>query len=187
MLLLALGVPLSAVRRARSSPFGSVALAAYVAFLVHASIDWDWEMPAMTLTALFGGSRAHGARAERQPRRSALPRMRWSALGVTVALIAFVVLGLLGNMAVSASSKSTAAGRLARAQSQARRAYFAPWSSEPWRKLGEAQVNAGDLAAARESFRKAIAKDPRDWTLRYELALRAAARSAGPRSRRPRA
>ena len=32
-------------------------------------------------------------------------------------------------------------------------------------------MNAGDRAAARESFRKAIAKDPHDWTLYYELAL----------------
>ena len=47
---------------------------------------------------------------------------------------------------------------------------FAPWSAEPWRRLGEAQFVAGNLAAARASFRKAIAKDRRDWTLWFELA-----------------
>jgi Flp pilus assembly protein TadD len=47
---------------------------------------------------------------------------------------------------------------------------FIPWSAEPWRRLGEAQVLAGHLAAARESFRNAIAKDRRDWTLWFELA-----------------
>jgi Flp pilus assembly protein TadD len=48
--------------------------------------------------------------------------------------------------------------------------HFAPWSAEPWRRLGEAQAVSGDLAAARASFRKAIAKDRRDWTLWFELA-----------------
>jgi Flp pilus assembly protein TadD len=99
------------------------------------------------------------------------PRVRWTALGGTVALIGLVLLGLLGNSAVSASSKSTEAGHFARAESQARRAMsFAPWSAEPWRRLGEAQVVAGNRVAARESFRKAITKDRRDWTLWFELA-----------------
>jgi Flp pilus assembly protein TadD len=99
------------------------------------------------------------------------PRVRWTALGGTAALVGLVLLGLLGNSAVSASSKSTEAGRFARAESQARRAMnFAPWSAEPWRRLGEAQVVSGKRAAARESFRKAITKDRRDWTLWFELA-----------------
>jgi Flp pilus assembly protein TadD len=94
-----------------------------------------------------------------------------TALGGTAVLVAFVLLGLLGNSAISASSKSAGTGHLARAESQARRAMnFAPWSAEPWRRLGEAQVLAGKSAAARASFRKAITKDRRDWTLWFELA-----------------
>jgi tetratricopeptide (TPR) repeat protein len=97
--------------------------------------------------------------------------VRLKALVGVAALMGFALLGLLGNSAISASSKSTDAGRLGLAERQARRAmHFAPWSSEPWRKLGEAQSLAGDLAGARASFRKAIAKDRRDWTLWFELA-----------------
>ena len=48
--------------------------------------------------------------------------------------------------------------------------HFAPWSSAPWRRLGEAQLDAGLLAAAQANFRMAIANDPRDWTLWFELA-----------------
>jgi O-antigen ligase len=44
-----LGLPLLAIRR---SGLATVAGAAYVAFLVHAAIDFDWEMPAVTLAAL---------------------------------------------------------------------------------------------------------------------------------------
>jgi Flp pilus assembly protein TadD len=108
-----------------------------------------------------------------------------TALGGTAVLVAFVLLGLLGNSAISASSKSADAGHLARAESQARRAMnFAPWSAEPWRRLGEAQVLAGKSAAARASFRKAITKDHRDWTLWFELAQASRGREAGRRTPR---
>jgi hypothetical protein len=171
LLTIMLAAPLTALRRARSSPLAAAACAAYVAFLLHASIDWDWEMPTITLTAIFCALALMAlARGDRSP-RPLLPRARWPALGAVAVLIAFALLGLLGNAGVSASSKATDDGHYGRAQSQAKRAtHFAPWSSEPWRKLGEAQVNAGDLAAARKSFRKAIAKDRRDWTLWFELA-----------------
>ena len=171
LLGLVFGAPVAAFRRARSSPISAGACGALVAYLAHAFIDWDWEMPAVTLAALFCGlALLAAARPEGEP-QALRPRVRVSSLGVTVGLIALVVVGLLGNIEVSASSKSTEGRRFTRAESQARRAtLFAPWSSEPWRKLGEAQTLAGKLAAARASYRKAIAKDPHDWSLWYELA-----------------
>ncbi len=171
LLGLVLGIPLVAVGRARSSPLAATAFAAYVAYLAHAAVDWDWEMPAITLTALFCGlALLAAARRDAKP-RPLRPRLRMTALGGTAALLAFVVLGLLGNSAISASSKSTNDGHYARAESQARRATkLAPWSAEPWRRLGEAQLLGGKPAAARKSFREAIEKDPRDWTLWFELA-----------------
>src|SRR5204863_6389860 len=47
-----LAVPLAAMARARPSPLVSGATGAYAAFLVHAAVDWDWEMPAVTLAAV---------------------------------------------------------------------------------------------------------------------------------------
>jgi tetratricopeptide (TPR) repeat protein len=171
LLALFLGVPLAAVRRARSSPLAAAAAGAYVAYLVHAFVDWDWEMPAVTLTAFACGLALLAlGRGEREA-RPLRPKVRTTALGGAAVLVAFVLLGLLGNSAISASSKSANAGHFSRAESQARRAMkFAPWSAEPWRRLGEAQVLAGKPAAARESFRTAITKDGRDWTLWFQLA-----------------
>jgi hypothetical protein len=171
LIVLVLGLPLAAVRRARSSPLTAVAFGAYVAFVFHAAVDWDWEMPAVTLAALFCGfALLATARREGEPQQLR-PRVRVAALAGTAALAGLVLLGLLGNGAISASSKAADAGHWARAESRARRATdFAPWSSEPWRKLAEAQVGGGDLAAARASFRTAISKDRRDWTLWFELA-----------------
>jgi O-antigen ligase len=51
----AVAVPLVALRRRRDSLVATAA-APYVAFVVHAGIDWDWEMPAVTLAGLFCGS-----------------------------------------------------------------------------------------------------------------------------------
>jgi O-antigen ligase len=172
LLGIALGTPLAAVRRARAAPLATAICGAYAAFLLHAGADWDWEMPAVMLTALFCGIGLLAAgRLDREPnavRRS----VRVTGLAATAALFGFALLGLLGNSAVSASSKSTDGGHFARAQSQARTAMrYAPWSPEPWRKLGEAQQLSGNVAAARESFRKAVEKDSGDWTLWYELAL----------------
>jgi tetratricopeptide (TPR) repeat protein len=180
LLGLALGTPLAAFRRARASPLAAAVCGAYSAFLLHAVADWDWEMPAVTLTALFLGIwLLASGRSEPEPnplRRS----VRLSGLAAAAALFGFALLGLLGNSAVSASSKSTDGGHYARAESQARDAMdYAPWSPEPWRKLGEAQQLSGNVAAARVSFRRAVEKDPRDWTLWFELAL--ASRSAEQR------
>jgi O-antigen ligase len=52
LLVGALGVPLVAVRRARGDAVALTAGAAYCAFLVHAGLDWDWEMPVTVLAGL---------------------------------------------------------------------------------------------------------------------------------------
>jgi hypothetical protein len=36
----------------RGAPYVPAAAAAYAAFLVHAGLDWDWEMPAVVVSAL---------------------------------------------------------------------------------------------------------------------------------------
>jgi len=55
LLLVALVIPLLALR-GRRDPLLATAAAAYVAFLVHAGVDWDWELPAVTLAGLACGS-----------------------------------------------------------------------------------------------------------------------------------
>ena len=41
-----------AARRAREDPLVAAATGAVVAFFVHAAFDWDWESPALAITAL---------------------------------------------------------------------------------------------------------------------------------------
>ncbi len=56
LVLVALGLPLVAARSARHARFGPIAAGTYLAFLLHAGIDWDWEMPAVTLAGLLAGA-----------------------------------------------------------------------------------------------------------------------------------
>ena len=56
LLLVALGVPFVAFWRTTRAPVVAGALGAYAAFVVHAGVDWDWELSAVTLAGLLCGA-----------------------------------------------------------------------------------------------------------------------------------
>jgi tetratricopeptide (TPR) repeat protein len=84
----------------------------------------------------------------------------------------FAAVGLLGNSALATSRSDLAAGKIADAEKQAERAAsWAPWSSDPWDSLGDAQMAGGTRAAALASYRKGLSIDRNDWMLWFDLAL----------------
>jgi hypothetical protein len=181
LLVGALLLPLSLLRRARRHPLVPAAAGAYVAYLVHTGVDWDWELPGVTLVGLLcGASILLAARQWRPPRAlSGPPRVVLAVLAAATA--GFAAFALLGNAALSRSHTARSHGHLARAASDARRARaLMPWSPLPWEALGQAQLSAGLAADARRSFRKAISMDDGDWRFWYDLA----GASTGPAERR---
>jgi O-antigen ligase/polysaccharide polymerase Wzy-like membrane protein len=56
LLLCALGAPLAAATRTRDPRLVAPAAAAYSVFLIHAGLDWDWEMPVTTVAGLACGA-----------------------------------------------------------------------------------------------------------------------------------
>jgi O-antigen ligase len=56
LIAVALGTPLLVAARNRGTPAVLGLAPAYVAFVVHAGIDWDWEMPVVTLAGLLCGA-----------------------------------------------------------------------------------------------------------------------------------
>ena len=56
LLLSALGAPLAAAARARKRKIVATAAGGYATFLVHAGLDWDWEMPVTTIAGLACGA-----------------------------------------------------------------------------------------------------------------------------------
>jgi hypothetical protein len=171
LLLAALALPLAAARAARGHPLAPAALGAYVAFLVHAAIDWDWEMTAVTLAALACGvALLLAARGAETPPLSRSARAAGLALAALLGVVALA--GFVGNQGAASASDALDAEHLSTAATDARRARtWQPWSPEPWRLLGEAQLQAGRVDEARGSFLRGIRKDKRDWELWLDLAL----------------
>jgi Flp pilus assembly protein TadD len=170
LLLCALVVPLAVVRRARPHPLVGAAAGAYVAFLLHAAIDWDWEMAAVTLAAVACGAAVLlAARGAEAPLGRA---SRVLAIALAGLLCAVAIGGYVGNQAAASASDALDAEHLGTAASEAKRArWWQPWSPEPWRLLGEAELQAGRVGEARTSFRRGLLKDRRDWELWLDLAL----------------
>ena len=161
LLVVILGAPLVAGLRARDA-LTPAALGPFAAYLAHAGQDWDWEMPAVTVTALVC---AVALLLSARIREAPLPPLAGTvAAAVALVLAALALLAYAGNreVAVAESGQPSAARRAARLQ---------PWSAEPWRLLGEAQLARGEVSAARASFRKGIERDDGDWELWLDLAL----------------
>jgi hypothetical protein len=163
LLMIALSLPLTAGLRRRAVPIVPALAGAYVAFLVHLAVDWDWELSGVTLTGLFVGCLllvAHRGDGE----RTVGTRLRMSGVAVGVAAVAFAFVGLVGNSAVARAQVANRQHRFADAAAAATAARrWMPWSPEPLKQLGVARLEQGDTAAARASFRAAISLDPSDW------------------------
>jgi hypothetical protein len=172
-----LAVPLGAAVRARRRAFIPAAAGAYAAYLVHAGVDWDWEMPVVTVAALLCAvAMLVGGRTEQV--RVLPTRVRGGLIAATAALGALAFVGLMGNHALAASRNAEENGELARSESQARRATrWAPWSAEPWQALARVHFERNDLPAARAALLEAVERDRGDWAIWYDLGVASTGRA----------
>lgn len=166
LLVAALAVPLVVAVRRRTT-WRTAAAGAYVAFLAHAAVDWDWQMPAVTIAALLCGAcmlaenSAWSARRRRAARSFAL---------VGAALVA-VVAGAAGIGTRALAAAEAAAGRspASAVRTAEVAAAWQPWSAEPRRLLAELDAAAGDTAAARRALEAALRRDPGDVAAWFDL------------------
>jgi hypothetical protein len=164
-------VPLGVGLFVRREAFLPGVLAAFAAFVVHAGVDWDWELGAVTLTALFLGAVPILA-ARRAKSRTLGSAVRVAAcVAVAAASLATIVV-FLGNGALGRAEDDVASKSYADAIDEANRARrLMPWSPWPLITRGDAEVGAGDLPAAERSFRHAISIDPGEWRAWLGLAF----------------
>lgn len=169
--------------RGASRPLAAAMLSTAVAWLLHAGIDWDWELPAVTVWIFaFGGcALAAWARREAGPHRTSL-RLRivltagCLALAVTPATVAMsqshldeAVSALLRYDCARAESLAASASRLVSAR------------AEPYEVLSYCASRRGDHQRAISMMGEAIDRDPDSWELVYGLALVRAAAGRDPR------
>jgi O-antigen ligase len=174
LLLLAgfLAVPLLALRHARGQGGVAAAAGAYCAYLLATGVDWDWELPTVTLVALFCGAAVVAAARGAEASVRLGPGAKAAALVAVLSCVGAAVVVQVGNGAIDDSARLAASGRYDAAAAAARRATrWSPWSSAGWLSLARAERARGDAESARASLRKALARDPHDWRLWYELAL----------------
>jgi O-antigen ligase len=92
LLVAALGIPLIAALSRWHDPLVALALPPYVAYLVHAGVDWDWELPAVTIAGLAcaAGALVAARAGRRRVGLSAAVRAGLLALALAAAALAVV-------------------------------------------------------------------------------------------------
>ncbi len=163
--------------RARPGLAGAVAAAAlmpFVVWLIHGSVDWFWEFPALSGPALGflavagalgapDGTEVTGSRPPRTVRPMA--RVATFAAGGLAVLAAVVVLGFpylsVREVSVASDLRQTDPAGALRDLSTA--ADLNPLSADPGRVGGTIALTAGQYATAQRRFDQAISRDPGGW------------------------
>ncbi len=165
-----------AVRAARRSAAPGVALACLAGsayWLLHSSIDWFWELPALTGAALaLLAIAATPSRAERSPRRQkASRRLPAAAAAAGTALVAAAVLAIpwasvsLIDAAVARGAGPSAYSLLGTA------ATLNPLSEQPALAEATLAATARNRVRERHALRKALRRNPFDWYPYFMLGI----------------
>jgi hypothetical protein len=171
LLGVALGLPLVAGVRARHRALVPAAFGAYAAYLAHAAIDWDWEMPAVTMPALLCGC-AMLVAARGPSTRSLSVRLRAGVAVLALILAGFSLTTLIGYQALEASRAADLDDNPQRAEREARKAVrWLPWSTEARQVLAESYFDQNDRTQARAVLLEAVERDRGDWAIWYNLGV----------------
>jgi hypothetical protein len=142
-----------------------------VVWTAHGSVDWFWEMPALTGPALgfLGMAAALGVSEKGAVRRRARTGVLWRAAPVGAAAVVFlaaVVVLAFPYLSVRKTAQATALrGTNTEAALQAVRTAgdLNPWTSDPWRLGGTIALQTGQLTQAQKLYHQAVKRQPGDW------------------------
>ena len=96
--------PLRAVVTDRRAPYVPVAASAYVAFLIHAGLDWDWELPVVIVAALSCAGALVASTVSNTSSRLGI-WSRAAVLGAALVLGAFAIAGTRSDTIPAASGE----------------------------------------------------------------------------------
>jgi hypothetical protein len=181
VVLTTLGVVSARARGAQRAGYAA-AFATSLAWAIHAGIDWDWEMPVVTVW-FFAVAGAGLASAARSPRWRP-PGFGRVLLGLGIAVLAVApALGALSqvrlNRSVEAFERGDCATAIDAALASAASMNVRP---EPFELLGYCDARLGDPTLGERAMRAGLRRDPGNWELHYGLAV---VRGAGGRDPRP--
>ena len=152
----------------------AAALASGVYWLVHGSIDWLWEIPALGASALaFLGLAAGLTRTKPRVAVRARPRPAAVIAGAVLFAVSAASLALPGVAAIElergvrawADSPDQALAHLERAHR------LNPLSERADVVAGTLAQREGDAGQARATFQRSLERNPHDWYVHLQLAL----------------
>ena len=158
-------------------------LACGLAWAVHAGVDWDWQMPAVTLWlfALGGAALARSLRRRRRRPRNDLKSLAVRGGGVLACIALAIVPAQLALSQARLDSAIGAlnAGRCGAAQADANNSLSAvSQRPTPYAVIAYCDMINGHYGPATVASRRALQRDPRNWELYYALAVARAGRRA---------
>jgi O-antigen ligase len=182
-LLSLLAVPLVRAR-GRNRALYAALFCAILVWALHAGVDWDWEMPAVTLWlfAIGGAALAVSAGSGRLIRPpSALVRSLAALACFGIAIVPGLVMVFETRLDGSASAfvRGDCAGAIDAADSS--RSVFGG-RPQPYEMIGFCRLREGRLHQAVKEFARAVERDPENWEYRYDLAVARAAARLDPRT-----
>jgi O-antigen ligase len=163
------------LRRTRGLNRGYYAalFAAGVVWALHAGVDWDWEMPAVTAWFFAAGGAALAAR--RAPDAAPIGVANGNRISIAAALLVTAIAPALLMLSQSRLSDAAAAFdrgdcRAATSSALASLDYMAI-RPEPYQMLGYCDLEQGRLTQAVAAMEKAVQLEPQRWEYRYSLAV----------------
>ena len=156
--------------------------AAGLAWALHAGVDWDWEMPAVTLWVFALGGAALAAPAGAtdrvlRPWRCGRDAVAVIVIGVVPAAVT-ISQGKLDDAVQTFLRRGDCPRVIEEAQSASS---VLPLRPEPYRLEGYCQARLGRTRQAVHSMQEAVDRDPSNWQYRYSLAVAQAAAGVDPR------
>ena len=150
-------------------------LAATAYWAIHGSIDWFWEFPGLTAPALAwlavgAGLRPQATSAPKVTQRAPAALRAAGVLAVVLAAAAFTLPWLSERLQLRAAD-IWRADRAAAFDDLATARRLNPLSPAPDVIDGAIASRLGDLGRMRRAFRRALARDDRQWYAHFELAL----------------
>jgi hypothetical protein len=168
--------------RGPGRPTFAALLAAGTAWALHAGVDWDWELPAVTLWLFAAGGAALASLGGRPLRGVRLSPFARACVVVPVLLLASLPLKVLSSEAwLDRANEAFAIGDCDAAAESAWASIEAVGSrAEPFEILGLCAVRQRRSHAAVRHLRQAAEREPHNWNYRYGLALASAAAGQDP-------
>jgi O-antigen ligase len=169
--------------RGRDRTLYAALLAATFVWALHAGVDWDWEMPAVTLWVfMFGGAVLASAKRTGRVGR-ALPLAVRSAAAVGCFALA-VVPGLVMASEARLDQSATAFARgdcPAAVQAADSASALLSELPQPFEIVAYCRMRQGRSGEAVAALERAVERDPNNWEYRYGLAVLRGAAGLDPR------